>query len=107
MNGPVRFKIPFFQRGYAWKKAQWDQLFVDLKEQVIEDISSEKTIEEVEHFFGPVVVMEEAGIPELKEFLVIDGQQRITTVYLLLGIIRDHIQTKKYLSSDVPSYVKE
>jgi len=50
MNGPVRFKIPFFQRGYAWKKAQWDQLFVDLKEQVIEDISSEKTIEEVEHF---------------------------------------------------------
>ena len=107
MVGPVRFRIPFFQRGYAWKKAQWDQLFVDLKEQVIEDINSGKTIEEVEHFFGPVVVMEEAGIPELKEFLVIDGQQRITTVYLLLGIIRDHIHSKKHLSSDVPSYVKE
>lgn len=93
--------------GYAWKKGQWDQLFVALQEQVIEDIGSGSTIEEVEHFFGPVVVMEEAGIPELKEFLVIDGQQRITTVYLLLGIIRDHIQTKKHLSSDVPSYVKE
>ncbi len=54
-----------------------------------------------------MVVMEEPGVPELKEFLVIDGQQRITTVYLLLGIIRDQIQTKKHLSSDVPSYVKE
>jgi hypothetical protein len=42
---------------------------------------------------------------ELKEFLVIDGQQRITTVYLLLGIIREQIHAKKHLSSDAASYV--
>ena len=27
LSGTVRFKIPFFQRGYAWEKKQWDQLF--------------------------------------------------------------------------------
>ena len=59
--------------------------------------------------------MEQTGIPELKEFLVIDGQQRITTIYLLLGIIREQIreealvqrrtgyldELKKYLFNDV------
>ena len=30
----TQFEIPFFQRGYAWEKKQWDQLFVDIKEQV-------------------------------------------------------------------------
>jgi hypothetical protein len=34
----------------------------------------------VEHFFGPVVVLEKAhGEPQLKQFVVIDGQQRLTT----------------------------
>ncbi len=107
LSGTVRFKIPFFQRGYAWEKRQWDQLFLDLEEQIIDQLAAGSAIEEVEHFFGPVVVMEEPGLPELKEFLVIDGQQRITTIYLLLGIIRDHIQSKKHLSSDVPTYVQK
>jgi uncharacterized protein with ParB-like and HNH nuclease domain len=107
LTGTVRFKIPFFQRGYAWQKRQWDQLFLDIDEQIIEELASGSAIEEVEYFFGPVVVMEEPGLPELKEFLVIDGQQRITTIYLLLGIIREHILSKKHLSSDVPVYAQK
>ena len=35
LSGTVRFRIPFFQRGYAWEKKQWDQLFLDLQEQII------------------------------------------------------------------------
>jgi hypothetical protein len=106
LNGTVRFKIPFFQRGYAWEKRQWDQLFLDIQEQIIDQLASGSAIEEVEHFFGPVVVMEEPGLPELREFLVIDGQQRITTVYLLLGIIQEQIRSKKHLSADVPVYLQ-
>jgi len=52
-------------------------------------------------------VMEETGTPELKEFLVIDGQQRITTIYLLLGIIREQIRAKKHLSGDAHRYLDE
>jgi uncharacterized protein with ParB-like and HNH nuclease domain len=39
-SGTTRFEIPFFQRGYAWQKKQWDQLFVDLQEQVIGELES-------------------------------------------------------------------
>jgi Protein of unknown function DUF262 len=107
LSGPVRFKIPFFQRGYAWEKKQWDQLFLDLQEQIIEDLDSGSTIDQVEHFFGPIVVMEQPGAPELKEFLVIDGQQRITTIYLLLGIVREQIRTKKHTSTEAHGYLDE
>lgn len=92
LSGSVRFRIPFFQRGYAWEKKQWDQLFLDLQEQIIEELERGSAVDEVEHFFGPIVVMEQTGTPELKEFLVIDGQQRITTIYLLLGMIREQIR---------------
>ena len=94
LSGTVRFKIPFFQRGYAWEKKQWDQLFLDLQEQIIEELELGSALNEVEHFFGPIVVMEQTGAPELKEFLVIDGQQHITTIYLLLGIIHKQSRIK-------------
>jgi len=107
LSGCVRFKIPFFQRGYAWEKRQWDQLFLDIQEQIIQDLEGGASFDNVEHFFGPIVVMEQMGPPEVKEFLVVDGQQRITTVYLLLGIIRDQIRAKKHLSGDAHAYVDE
>jgi hypothetical protein len=107
LGSNVRFKIPFFQRGYAWEKKQWDQLFLDLQEQIIEELESGSAIDQVEHFFGPIVVMEEIGPPDVREFLVIDGQQRITTIYLLLGIIREHIRAKKHLSGDAYIYLAE
>jgi hypothetical protein len=107
LSGSVRFTIPFFQRGYAWEKKQWDQLFLDIQEQIIEELERGAPLDGVEHFFGPIVVMEQMGPPEVKEFLVIDGQQRITTVYLLLGIIRDQIRAKRHLSGDAHVYLDE
>ena len=107
-RGTVRFEIPFFQRGYAWEKKQWDQLFLDLQEQVISELSSGSTIDQVEHFFGPIVVLEKAGDEAaLKQFLVIDGQQRIVTVYLLLGITRASLEIKRHLSTEASEHLRE
>jgi Protein of unknown function DUF262/Protein of unknown function (DUF1524) len=106
-NGTVRFEIPFFQRGYAWQKRQWDDLFVDIQDQIVDDLNSGTDIDDVEHFFGPFVVLEKTGgHPELKEFLVIDGQQRVTTIYLLLSIIRDELKRKEHLSTEVSHHVR-
>ena len=106
-NGTVRFEIPFFQRGYAWEKKQWDQLFLDIQEQIIDELNSGSEINEVELFFGPIVVLEKTGgLAELHEFLVIDGQQRITTVYLLLAIIREELNKKQHLSTDAVNHVQ-
>jgi hypothetical protein len=106
LSGNVRFIIPFFQRGYTWKKRNWEQLFLDIKEQIIDELAEGADICDVEHFFGPIVVMEQPGSPDLKEFLVIDGQQRITTVYLLLGLIRQLLGMKKHLSGDASQYIE-
>ena len=57
-------------------------------------------------FFGPIVVLEKTGGLELKEFYVIDGQQRITTVYLLLAIIREELKMKEHLSTDATHHVQ-
>lgn len=107
LGGTVRFCVPFFQRGYAWEKKQWDQLFLDLQEQMLDELHSGSALSEVEHFFGPIVVMEQTGNTELKEFLIIDGQQRITTVYLLLALIREQLRAKKHLSVDAGVHAED
>lgn len=70
-----RFIIPVYQRNYDWKTENCKQLYDDLVKVVKNHRSS--------HFFGSLVsVYESSG--RNTEFLVIDGQQRLTTVSLLL-----------------------
>lgn len=89
-KGNVQFEIPFFQRGYVWDTPQWKALFDDILEQIINELDESKNFDDTEHFFGPVVVLEKTSDdPNLKRFLIIDGQQRITTIYLMLATIRD------------------
>jgi len=57
----IQFEVPFFQRRYAWEKRHWDQLFTDIEEQVISNVGSAPDLEDVEHFFGPMVVLEKAN----------------------------------------------
>ena len=72
-----RFVIPVYQRSYTWKTENCKQLFDDLIKVVREHRKS--------HFFGSIVSVHN---PDAEgghnEFLVIDGQQRMTTVSLLL-----------------------
>lgn len=70
-----RFVIPVYQRNYDWKTENCKQLFDDLVKVIRNDRRS--------HFFGSIVsVYNPDG--RNTEFLVIDGQQRLTTVSLLL-----------------------
>lgn len=107
-NTNVRYEIPFFQRGYAWEKKQWDKLWNDIYEEIIPALD-DNNFENEEHFFGPVVVLEKANAPHpnLKRYLIIDGQQRITTVYLLLGLIKKSLNNLSPLSSEAQSYCAE
>lgn len=69
-----RFIIPLYQRNYDWKEDNCKQLFSDL-------ISLHKNPQRKSHFFGSIVsqIQEDTDIR-----LIIDGQQRITTVSLIL-----------------------
>lgn len=57
----------FFSGAMCGTKKQWDQLFLDIQEQIIDELTTGSRIDEVEQFFGPVVVMEQTGGPEVEE----------------------------------------
>ena len=90
--GRMRYVIPFFQRGYVWGSRNWNQLKQDIEEQILEPAQNGDLAEQ-EHFFGPVVVAEESGDPDFKVFDIIDGQQRFTTVYLMLAYFGRRLET--------------
>lgn len=77
-----KFVIPVYQRNYDWKIEQCKQLF--------DDLLKINTLKRKSHFFGSIVSVYNDG--ELNEFLVIDGQQRLTTVSLLLLSMCNAIQ---------------
>lgn len=91
-SGEMRYVIPFFQRGFVWGSRNWNQLKQDIEEQVLEPAQNDD-LDEQEHFFGPVVVAEQSGDPRFKVFDIIDGQQRFTTVYLMLAYFRRRLET--------------
>lgn len=106
-NHTVRYEIPFFQRGYAWEQRQWKKLFEDLQSEIIDNVEN-NDFDDQEHFFGPIVVLEKKfDHPSIKKFLVIDGQQRITTSYLLLAVIKKLLEDKAHLSTEAQLYVAE
>ena len=65
------YRVPIYQRDYSWEKDHWEDLWND-----IEDIPQDKT-----HYLGYLVFQPIED--EIQSFLIIDGQQRITTLSLL------------------------
>ena len=106
-SGGMRYEIPFFQRGYAWQSQQWNELKRDVDEQILEAVENDD-FGKHEHFFGPVVVLEKpGGHSQVKTFQVIDGQQRITTVYLMLAYIRKQMKKHFHQSPDAQKYYQQ
>mgnify|MGYP001001944940 FL=1 len=79
--------IPVYQRNYDWKIENCKQLYDDLIKVIRNNRKS--------HFFGSVVSVYEPSSARNIEFLVIDGQQRLTTITLLLLAMYNLIQEGK------------
>lgn len=75
------FEIPRNQRRYVWKKEHWQELFDD----IIFAIGENKP-----HFVGSIVLEGGGKRDGLSYYTIIDGQQRITTITLLLLAIMKH-----------------
>ena len=74
-SGKTIFEIPVFQRNYEWDKAQCEQLFKDLT------IAAQN---DTDHFIGAIVYVTETGNKMSHIYRIIDGQQRLTSLTLLL-----------------------
>ncbi len=81
------FSIPVYQRNYTWEKEDCEKLLQD----IIGISQNKKT-----HFMGSItyilhLIDDEKSLRKLQEFVIIDGQQRITTIMLLLKAIETKI----------------
>ncbi len=78
------YLVPDFQREYVWKKKQVTQL--------LRDVYGAFTAGEDENYFlGSVVVYKDSASTELSSLFVVDGQQRLATMYLLFCAMRDKL----------------
>ena len=82
-NGEKQNLIPLFQRPYTWTQTNWQTLWDDLLVQY--DIGDAGT-----HFMGAIVSVPARSTPVgVSKYLIIDGQQRLTTISILLCVLRD------------------
>lgn len=83
IEGTKQYLIPLFQRTYSWTNKEWDILWKDLVE--LCESENPRT-----HFIGSIVNMPTVSLPEgVAKFLLIDGQQRLTTIFIILILLRD------------------
>lgn len=84
LEGTKQFVVPLFQRAYSWKRKNWEILWIDIIA-LYEEEDGEST-----HFLGSIVTAPIGSRPEeVTRYLLIDGQQRLTTLMVLMAVIRD------------------
>jgi uncharacterized protein with ParB-like and HNH nuclease domain len=85
LEGTKQFIVPLFQRTYSWEKRHIEQLWTDILA-VCDD-------EQSNHFFGSFVTMPIlSSASTTSRYTIIDGQQRLTTIGLILAAIRNQIR---------------
>jgi uncharacterized protein with ParB-like and HNH nuclease domain len=83
IEGTKQYVVPLFQRPYSWSEKQWKVLWTDVHEKA-------RHADGRPHFFGSIVTTPAKSVPQgVGKFLLIDGQQRLTTVQVLLAALRD------------------
>ena len=90
LSQPSQFRIPVWQREYAWTDEDCERL--------VEDILSvgRRRREEAVHFIGSIITLTEAGAPagDISVHRVVDGQQRLITTNLLMLAIAEVIESE-------------
>jgi hypothetical protein len=87
-----RYTVPLYQRAYVWNKdEQWEPLWEDIERQAEACMTADTQVAKCSHFLGAIVLnvakIVGSGVARSE---VIDGQQRLTTLQILLATLRDY-----------------
>lgn len=87
LKEPKQFVIPIYQRTYSWTLKQCQQLWLDITRAAVDETISG-------HFIGSVVYIERGlyHVTSVPQLLIIDGQQRLTTLSILLAALGKAIE---------------
>lgn len=90
LDGTQQFIIPIYQRTYSWRLGDCQQLWDDILR-----IAQNDHIPA--HFIGSIVYVGKGiiHVASVTEMLVIDGQQRLTTLFLLLSALAEALETRR------------
>ncbi|GAA8552706.1 hypothetical protein oki1342_05650 [Helicobacter pylori] len=102
-NQNNQFVIPIYQRLYSWKKEQCEQLWDD----IIKIGGNDKMNG---HFIGSILYVLDGNTHSNNPLLIIDGQQRLTTITLLFIALRNHLSDEvkileKFSHKKIESYL--
>ncbi|WP_326602793.1 DUF262 domain-containing protein [Streptomyces sp. NBC_01800] len=90
VQGDKQFQVPLYQRTYSWGREQLHRLWEDVSELVDQHLAGDGP---PPHFLGSVVLapgqIQAGGV---QRWLVVDGQQRLTTLMLAFTALRDHLK---------------
>lgn len=90
-----QFSIPDFQRNYAWENREIDDFLTDV---------NSATRLNKQHFIGALILLSKSEPDEVKRnYEVIDGQQRLTTIFMYLAILRDAANAQGEIRIDPPA----
>lgn len=90
LGGSKQFRVPLFQRTYSWTDRDHSQLWSDILGQYQSSWGGAQLPGDASHFIGSFVLApSESASATLPTYLVVDGQQRLTTLTLALAAIRD------------------
>ena len=81
-----QYSIPVYQRNYEWSRDQCEKLFED----VLQAFKRDK-----QHFCGSIVYAPLKTEHNIQYFVIVDGQQRLTTIYILLKALIDSAETER------------
>lgn len=102
-NSQLRYVVPMFQRLYVWQEnPQWATLWEDIAEKSTLQLRGVQTNP---HYLGALIIegVRPNSPREVKRFLVIDGQQRLTTLQLLLCAFRDIAKKHEWKTLERPA----
>ena len=98
VDGTKNFCIPVYQRRYSWTKNNCQKIFYDIEkiakkrnESIAKkrNESMESDVFTTTHFIGSIVSTSYQANPECPQYTIIDGQQRITSLMLLIKVFYD------------------
>ena len=91
LNG-ITFKIPSYQRGYRWENVQIKNLLDDIKEYFINEQNKDKN-----YYLQPIILKSEND----KTYTLIDGQQRLTTIYMIMAYFHEKIYRNNDFDNEI------
>ena len=98
LDGKIQYVVPLYQRTYSWDQRQWEQLWDDVLE--VYGLAQPRN-----HFIGSIVTQQIPMSPEsVVRYTLIDGQQRMTTLLILLSVIQQRAEdegTDSHLSDEI------